>query len=97
MSRSAKPLSALGQRIRARRHGLGLSQRDVAAASKGSISCPYLCQIETGKVVDPGLIVCIDLARILSVSIEQLAAWRREPWQDLPRCDHCGQIIEDGQ
>ena len=87
-----KPDNALGQQVLARRRALGLSQQQLA--KQAGISCPYVCQLETGKVKSPTISIGIALAQALGVEIETLVQWIKDPHEDRPRCDHCGQELD---
>lgn len=70
MTRNPKLLfrdMSFGQRLAFLRGRKGWTLRDLAY--KTGISNPYLSQIETGKIQDPGLTKVLTLARVLSISI----------------------------
>lgn len=90
-SRNKEP-NALGQQLLARRRALELSQR--TAAELIGISFPYLCQLETGKVHSPTLVVSIAIAKAYNLAVEELADWISQPKAERPKCDHCGQEID---
>jgi transcriptional regulator with XRE-family HTH domain len=93
MMSEKRPPNALGQQLRIARRALGMSQRDAAAVT--GLSCPYLCQVEKGQVQSPSLQACLDIAAAYKITIEQIAAWVREPFNQRPVCGHCGQEIDD--
>ena len=95
MPRKPVERSAVGQQLLARRRALGMSQRE--AAAKIGISFPYLCQIETGKVSSITLVVGIAIAKAYGLTISELGEWASMPHQERPKCNHCGQEIDDGR
>jgi len=63
---------SLGKTIRAIRQEQGLSQKEVAEAA--GIGQSYLSMIESGQRRNPGTRIVARLARVLDVSIDELAA-----------------------
>jgi transcriptional regulator with XRE-family HTH domain len=67
------PMAAemVGDRLRALRDAAGLTQQQLATAAKLSIS--VVAQIEQGKTDDPRLSTLRALAKVLGVSLDELA------------------------
>ena len=62
---------SLGETIRAIRQQQGLSQKEVAAAA--GIDQSYVSMIESGQRRNPGTRIVARLARVLDVSMDELA------------------------
>ena len=69
-----KPIDggALGNLIRSRRTAMHLSLRDVERISGGKISNGYLSQIETGRIKDPSISMCLTISAVLSLHIDDM-------------------------
>lgn len=95
MGERKKPENALGQNLRRIRKARRLSLREVSDRTDGAISNAYLCQLEKGDIKSPGLPVCIVLAAIYELTLDQMAAWINSPHENRPVCPACGQELED--
>jgi DNA-binding XRE family transcriptional regulator len=62
--------SQLGQKIKKLRNKLGLSQDDFAR--KADVPYTTLTKIETGVIKKPSVFVMSKIAKVLSISIEEL-------------------------
>ncbi len=63
----------LGERLKARRKELGLSQRALEDIS--NVSCPLICQIETGKNKNPTWKTMCNLSYALDLNLDDLAKY----------------------
>lgn len=61
----------LGQRLKERRVALGWSQRQLEDIS--DVSCPLICQIETGKNKNPTWKTMCNLSYALDLSLDEFA------------------------
>lgn len=62
----------LQSRLKAARLAHGLSMRDVAKLSDGTISNPYICQIEQGNFADISPVKLRTLSKILKLDFLEL-------------------------
>lgn len=69
----------LGEYLRGLRRARDLTLREVERLTGGTVSNPYLCQLETGKVKNPSPAVLDDLAWAYGVDYHELIdrAWPR--------------------
>lgn len=62
---------ALAQQLRQRREGLGKTQAEIAETAR--LPLDTLRALEQGKSANPGVFFVVDLARVLGVTVEELA------------------------
>jgi HTH-type transcriptional regulator, competence development regulator len=67
-----EPQGALGAYLRSLRTGLGMTLRDVEAATNDEISNAYLSQLENGKIAKPSPHILHTLANVYGVPYENL-------------------------
>jgi transcriptional regulator with XRE-family HTH domain len=67
----------IGQRVRARRQELGLSQQEVAF--RAGISIGIVHRLETGRTTDPHFSTLEGLAKALSINVEDLVRKEESP------------------
>ena len=61
---------SLARKLKDLRESRGISLRDLASAT--AISNPYLSQLETGKIENPGVFTLVKLAEFYGVKLEWL-------------------------
>lgn len=89
-------MSELGDLIAKTRKDRGMTLRELAAATGGKVSNAYISQIETGKILEPSLVVVHRLAVALCAPFEQLALAAVQEISSPPApicCETCGQIL----
>lgn len=92
MSDEVKTVGAkFGQWLKARREELGMSLRDVERATEGVISNAALCQIESGKIARPNIVIVAHLSAVYGIPSGEvfdraLAGNHYEPPRTCPAC-----------
>lgn len=80
--------------LKQRREALGLTLREVEEITKGNVSNAYLSQLENGKITNPSIGICCQLAAAYATPLDIIADWvGNAVLAHVKLCPACGQVL----